>query len=61
MKAVCDALLVTMVVCSLAYVCRFDTKPATTVFAVGRLWYSKTEENSTFASDLSGRRVGLPD
>jgi hypothetical protein len=53
MKPICDALLVAKVVRSYYYVCRSDRKPAITVFAVERLWYSKTEENSMFASDLS--------
>jgi hypothetical protein len=57
MKPIRDALLVAKVVRSYSYVCRSNSKPAITVFAVERLWYSKTEDNSMFASDLSGRQV----
>jgi hypothetical protein len=52
--------LIAYVVRGYSYVCGSSLKPATTVFAVERLWHPKTEENSMFASDLSGRQDLMP-
>ena len=60
MKPIRDALLVAKVIRSYSNVCGSNTKPATTVFAVERLWYPNTGENSMFASDPSGRQDWMP-
>jgi hypothetical protein len=52
--------LIAYVVRGYSYVCGATFKPATTVFAVERLWYPKTEENSMFASDLPGHQDWMP-